>query len=101
MIEVPVYVDAAGSFQGLDLVVHYDPIYLEAADVRTLAVTRGAMLRYNERRSGVLRLALARLDPIVTTGKPILLLRFKIDGRKRTVAMRRAQRMSIARQHLD
>lgn len=99
MVEVPVYADSR--FRAADLVVRYDPIYLRAFDVRTLRSARGALVRYNTQRPGVLRIALARLASVNAADKPILLLRFKMEGRKRTVAMRRAERIAIVRQRSE
>jgi len=100
MVEIPVYADGNGSFRAADLVVRYDSRYLRAADVRTLRAARGAMVRYNTRQPGVIRVALARLASITAGEQPVLLLRLKIDGRKRTVAVRRAQHVVIARQRV-
>jgi len=46
-------------------------------------------------------LALAAVEPIIAGEEELLLLRFKIEGRKTSVALRRAGRTVIARQHLD
>jgi len=101
MVEMPVYINGNRRVRAADLIVRYDPRYLRAIDVRTLYSARGAMLRYNTTRPGTLRVALARLTSIDAAGKPVLLLRFKIDGRKRSVAVRRAERTRISRQRVD
>ena len=100
MVEIPVYVDRAHGLRAGDLVVRYDSRYLHAADVRALHAARGALLRYNAASPGLLRVALARLTSIDPGGSPALLLRFKIDGRKRTVAIRRAERAAIEYQRV-
>lgn len=101
IVEIPLYIDPARRFRALDAVIRYDSVYLRAADVRTLASARGAMLRYNTQRAGFVRIAVARLSSIDAGSDPVLLLRFKMEGRKSTVALRRAARMAVVRQRVE
>jgi choice-of-anchor B domain-containing protein len=101
MVEIAIYGDAGRRLRSAELVVRYDSIYLKGHDVRTLRPARGAMLRYNVDLPGIVRIALARLAAIEAGDQPLLLLRFKIDGAKRSVAMRRAQRAAITRQRIN
>jgi hypothetical protein len=100
VIEIPVYADG-GALRAAEMVLRYDAIYLRAHDVRTLKGARGAMLRYNVGQPGRLRIAMARVAAIEAGDQPLLLLRFKIDGDKRSVAVRRAQHTEITRQRVD
>jgi choice-of-anchor B domain-containing protein len=101
MVEIPLYLDASQGFRAVDLLLRHDPLYLRVTDVRISESARGAMMRYNARRAGVLRVALARLSVIHSGSEPLLLLRFKIEGRSERVAMRRALRTSVVRQRVD
>jgi hypothetical protein len=100
IVEIAIYADAGRNIRAADLRVRYDSIYLSAHDVRTLRSARGSMVRYNVRQPGVLRIALARLEAIEAGEQPILLLRFKIEGEKRDVAVRRAGRTAITYQRV-
>lgn len=101
IVEIPLYIDPARRFRALDAVVRYDAVYLKAVDVRTLPNARGAMVRYNTARAGLVRVALARLASIDAGSEPVLLLRFKMEGRKSTVALRRAARAAVVRQQVQ
>jgi len=101
VVEIPIYLAAGRNLRAADIGIRYDSLYLDAHDVRTLRSARGAMVRYNVGRPGMLRIALVRLAAIAATQQPILLLRFKIDGESRAVAVRRAARTAITYQRVN
>ena len=75
-LRVPVYVEGAGEFLGLDLLVRFDPTHLTFAGVHRLGDAGHALVEAKEWTPGTIRLALASPQPL-RPGR-VLALRFAL-----------------------
>jgi len=76
--QIPVSVDAAGTFQALDLELEYDPAQLTPLGVHRLGDARAALVQTNSHLPGLVRVALASSAPL--RGGTVLMLRFRAQG---------------------
>lgn len=71
-LRVPVLVQSAGSFRGLDAQIAYDTASLSAPEVRLAGGARSAVMAVNDRVPGNLHLALASSEPL-NAGRTLVL----------------------------
>jgi hypothetical protein len=79
-LRVPLHLQPGTSFQALDVELRYDPFLLLVQRVRLLGAARDAMVYANVDEPGVIRVALAKLDPIVAGDQPIFVAHFEAVG---------------------
>lgn len=101
LIEVALYVDPPRRFRAASVSIRHDSAYLKVAGVQVLDSARGALLRYNAARGGMVHVALVRLSAIEAGGEPVLSLQLEVAGRSRGVALRRAARAAVVRQRIQ
>lgn len=83
-LRLPLFLEPGASFRALDLELRYDANRLMARRVRLVGAARGAIARVNLSDPGVVRLAMAKLDPIVAGERPVLVVHFEaVDRRAR------------------
>jgi hypothetical protein len=78
---IPVYVDVAGSFRALDAELHYDPTQLRVRSVHQVGAARAALMAANMEVPGVVRIALASLQPL-RSGTVLVL---NLDGQSSSI----------------
>lgn len=77
---LPISVDVNQPFNALDLDIRYDARRLRATGVRATGPAGEAMVQFNARDAGVLKVALASAKPIRANGEALLLVRFENRG---------------------
>jgi len=75
-LRLPVSVTTAQPFYTLDVVLDYDPAQLLAVDVRRNGPTRNALMSFNARLPGTLKIALVSPTPIAPQAGPVLIIQF-------------------------
>jgi hypothetical protein len=92
-MRLPIHVRATQPFEALDLDVRYAPADLRVVGVRRLGMARGAVVAFDNRQPGLVRIALASAMPVQTDARALLVLQFA-DGSK-PVNSARAVRMTV------
>ncbi|MCK6555245.1 dockerin type I domain-containing protein [Candidatus Binatia bacterium] len=88
-LRVPVVLRHGLSFKGLDLTLSYDSTALRVLGVHATGSARHALLAVNSQEAGVIRIAIASAEPVLSGGRPMLALRF--EGRDPYAARRRVR----------
>ena len=72
-VRFPLRVESPASFQALETSVSYDPTRLQLVAVRRLNAARPALVQYNARVPGMIKIALASAQPMVSGGDVLAL----------------------------
>jgi hypothetical protein len=83
------------AWHAVELEVDYDPRRMQATSVRKLRAAGGALLAFNARVPGVLRIALASAEPVDGEGRPIVAVAFAGKGTSAGPAWLRGLQSSV------
>jgi hypothetical protein len=88
-LRLPILVDGDDPWQAAELLLYYDARWLRPRGVRRPAGNPAAMLEYNLRQPGVVRIAMARLEPHSNVGiAPLLVLFDEVGATQRNLPAR-------------